>query len=144
MRSQEDVEELLEPSLVRSRHVLNDVGSSRCCLFLCIISYSKCEACISWRSGFATDLGYLFRPFSIEVYGRWGNAAEKTLSEVSKSATFTLGMSVSEFLHMWRRRFSTCLQKENSEKLKNLIRRDPVDPNACQKESVRCFGIDFT
>ena len=96
----------------------------------------------------ATDLGYLFRPFSVEVFGRWGKAAEKTLAEVSKSATSILDLSVAEFLHLWRRRFSTCLQKENasiiSEKLNSLVGKPNFNPNAHQRDSIRCFGFDFT
>ena len=30
------------------------------------------------------DLGYLFRPLPLEVYGRWGNKSEETLEEFSK------------------------------------------------------------
>ena len=96
----------------------------------------------------ATDLGYLFRPFSVEVFGLWGKAAEKTLAEVSKSAASILDLSVAEFLHLWRRRFSTCLQKENasiiSEKLNSLVGKPNFNPNAHQRDSIRCFGFDFT
>ena len=36
----------------------------------------------------STNLGYLFRPIALEVYGRWGNKTEETLEELSKSCLF--------------------------------------------------------
>ena len=93
------------------------------------------------------ELGYLFKPFAMEVFGRWSDSAQNFLSETSKFAASTLQISSAEFLHMWRRRFATCLQKENvsimSEKMKSLVPKTTVDANFRQKQPVRCFGLDF-
>ena len=56
-------------------------------------------------------------------------------------------VSSAKFLVSWRRRFSTCLQKENVniilKKLSAIIGRCQQESNISKAREVRCFGIDF-
>ena len=75
----------------------------------------------------STDLGYLSRAFSLEVFGHLGESARETLKQVSRLAAPLAGYSPEEFLNKWRHRLSVCLQKGNarilSNKVNTIIRR---------------------
>ena len=59
----------------------------------------------------STDLSYLFRAFSLEVFGRLGESATETLKQVSRLAAPLAESSPEEYLNEWRRRLAVCLQK---------------------------------
>ena len=94
------------------------------------------------------DLGYLFRPLALEVYGRWGNKSEETLEEFSKYSLNAFGLPPNEFKLQWRRRIAVCLQKANSSIIKNkvssIIGKCDGCPNADISIPARYFGSDFT
>ena len=69
----------------------------------------------------STDLEYLFRPFSLEVFGRMEESARETLKQVSRLAAPLARYSSEEFLNKWRRRLSVCLQKGNARILSNNV-----------------------
>ena len=69
----------------------------------------------------ASNLGHLFRPIAIEVYGRWGKGAEETLKEASLLAPSVSNVSSSYFKRDWSIRLAVCLQKENAEMIHNKI-----------------------
>ena len=59
----------------------------------------------------STDLGYLFCPFSLEVFVRLRESARETLKQVSRLAAPLAGYSTEEFLNEWRRRLSFVYKK---------------------------------
>ena len=69
----------------------------------------------------AEDLGHLFRPIAIEVFGRWGQDAESTLSEASRMAHMCSQINSAQFKNLWHRRISTSLQKENVRIIENKV-----------------------
>ena len=97
----------------------------------------------------SSDLDYLFRPFSLEVFGRLGESARETLKQVSRLAAPLAGYSPEELLNEWRHRLSVCLQKGNARILSNKVntiigRQQSSRPNTCNTVAVRHFGVDYT
>ena len=96
----------------------------------------------------STNLGYLFRPIALEVYGRWGNTAETTLEELSKKSPQSTGLNPSEFKLHWRRRIAINLQRANSSIIQNkvsaIVGKCIGNPDAAFTMSARYFGGDFT
>ena len=68
------------------------------------------------------DLSYLFRPFSLEVFGRLGESATEALKQVSRLAAPLAESSPEEYLNEWRRRLAVCLQKYNARILFNKVK----------------------
>ena len=96
----------------------------------------------------AIDLGHLFRPFALEVYGCWGAESVNTLKEAASLAPAALAMSYGDFANYWRRRLAVCLQKGNADMIHNkiaaIIGQTPIDPNSINNIEGRHYSIDFT
>ena len=96
----------------------------------------------------ATNLGHLFRPFALEVFGCWGEQGVNSLKEVAKLAPSALDISSGDFTSYWRHRLAVCLQKENAniihDKVAAIVGRSPLDPNSISSIEARHCSIDFT
>ena len=96
----------------------------------------------------AIDLGHLFRPFALEVFGCWGAESVNTLKEAASLAPAALDMSYGDFANYWRRRLAVCLQKGNTDMIHNkiaaIIGQTPIDPNSINNIEARQYSIDFT
>ena len=96
----------------------------------------------------AIDLGHLFRPFALEVFGCMGAESVCTLKEGANLAPEALDMSCGSFANYWRRRLVVCLQKENAGmihyKIAAIIGQTTVDPNLRNNIEARHCSIDFT
>ena len=66
----------------------------------------------------AESLGHIFRPITIEAFGRWGPKAEELLTETSKMALMQLDIPVGQFKAQWSRHLSVTLQRLNSDIIK--------------------------
>ena len=60
----------------------------------------------------AEDLGHLFRPIAIEVFGRWCQDAESTISEASRLAHMCLQINSAQFKNLWHPPFQQVSRKK--------------------------------
>ena len=96
----------------------------------------------------AIDLGHLFRPFALKVFGCWSAESVSTLKKAASLASTELDMSYGDFANYLWRRLAVCLRKENADMIHNkipaIIGQTPVDTNSINNIEVRHCSIDFT
>ena len=143
----DDKKLLLDITITHPCAVRNISGSSNKAAFATSEQENRKQAKYSKQ---AEDLGHLFRPIAIEVFGRWGQDAESTLSEASRMAHMCLQINSAQFKNLWHRCISTSRQKENvriiENKVNTIISKKQKEPNAISRLgfSSRCFGLDFS